>query len=88
VVGGLSEKASGNLLPILPNGKFDVENIIAVKIVCVLTLFRMAAVDALHGHFKEIKQLFTKQVLNQKGLSGLYIDYAETSDKGLREASG
>ncbi|KAM3588953.1 hypothetical protein VKS41_001381 [Umbelopsis sp. WA50703] len=28
------------------------------------TTKRMAAVDALHGHFKEIKQLFTKQIFS------------------------
>ncbi|KAJ2957479.1 hypothetical protein NQZ79_g6805 [Umbelopsis isabellina] len=49
---------------------------------------RLAAIDALHGHLKEIKQRFSKQVLNRKGLSGLYIDYAETSDKALKDIFG
>jgi hypothetical protein len=35
---------------------------------------------------KKITQRFS-QVLNHKGLSGMYIDYAETSAKGIQDVS-
>jgi hypothetical protein len=44
-----------------------------------------AAKDAIHGHLKQVKQRFSKDVLNRKGLGGMYIDYAETSAKALNE---
>jgi len=46
---------------------------------------RHAVVDVIHGNLKQIKQRFSKQVLNRKGLGGMYIDYAETSAKALKE---
>ncbi|KAG2187219.1 hypothetical protein INT44_004891 [Umbelopsis vinacea] len=46
-----------------------------------------AAKDAVQGHLKKITQRFS-QVLNHKGLSGMYIDYAETSAKGIQDILG
>ena len=50
-----------------------------------MTECSQAAKDAIHGHLKQVKQRFSKEVLNRKGLGGMYIDYAETSAKALNE---